>query len=119
MTRLWPAIPASLLLILSAGSVQAAPLHPELSTEPSTLIEKVHGTHRTCQYSSARGWHRHTGPYNRAVSCGYPYYYDDPFYYGPGFDFWFGPSYRYHTRPRYHRPYWPHRPYRRHDGRRR
>jgi hypothetical protein len=118
MTRLWPAIPASLLLILSAGSAQAAPLRPELSTEPSTLIKKVHGTHRTCQYSSARGWHRHIDPYNRAVSCAYPYYdepyYDDPFYFGPGIEFWFGPSYRYHgARPhRYYRA----RP---HDGRRR
>jgi hypothetical protein len=64
------------------------------------MIEKVHGTHRSCVYSHARGWHRHVGPYNRTVSCGYPYYYEDPFWGSPGITFWFGPSPRYYR----HRP---------------
>jgi hypothetical protein len=108
MTRLWPAMPASIALLLSIGSAQATPLRTELAAEPFSMIEKVHGTHRSCVYSSARGWHRHVRPSNRAVRCSYPYYYEEPFFYDPFWGspgIWFGPS------PRYHRD----RPYRYHD----
>jgi hypothetical protein len=106
MTRFWPVVPASLTLLVAMNTAQAAPLRPELTIEPFAMIEKVHGTHRSCVYSPARGWHRHVSRYNRAVGCGYPYYYDspfyDPFWGSPGITFWFGPS------PRYYRD----RPYR-------
>jgi hypothetical protein len=111
MMRHWFGIPAGLALLVWAGSAQAAVVRPELSTGPAgAIVEKVHGTHRGCRYSAALDWHRHVGPYNRAVSCAYRYY--DPFdydpywyapYYGPGITFYFGDRRRYH-RVRPHRP---------------
>jgi hypothetical protein len=108
MTRFWPTIPASLALLISMGSASAAPLRPEMPAGPQPMIEKVHGFHRSCAYSSGGGWHRHIRPYNGIVSCGSPYYYD-PFWGSPGITFWFGPSPRYYRdRPRgyyrYQRP---------------
>jgi hypothetical protein len=110
MIRYWPTIPASLALLMFAGAVNAAPVRPELGTAPAPLVEKVHGTHRSCAFSYALGWHRHIGPYNRSASCGSPYYYyDDPFWDSPGITFWFGPG------PRYYRDR-PQRHYRLHRG---
>ena len=60
-------IPASLTLLLWAGSGQAGPVQPEL--KPETAIVKVHGDHHDCRYSRVRGWHRHVGRSDHAVSC--------------------------------------------------
>jgi hypothetical protein len=119
MIRFWPTIPAGLGLLISVASANAAPLRPELTTASPSMIEKVHGVHRTCGFSSALGWHRHFGAYNRVVSCGSPYYYyDDPFWDSPGLYFWFGPGPRYyHSRP--YRTYRFHRGSPRGDGGRR
>jgi hypothetical protein len=115
MSRLWLAIPASLALLICMTSVNAAPARPQLATDSQSMIEKVHGTHRSCVYSHARGWHRHVGPYTRTVSCGYPYYYEDPFWDSPGITFWFGPSPRYYRhRPYRHYRYYHNRPHRGH-----
>lgn len=44
---------------LSAGTASAAPLGtPSNPAADSTLIEKVHGYHRSCQLGR-RGWHYH------------------------------------------------------------
>jgi hypothetical protein len=112
MIRLWPAIPASFALLMSLNSANAAPLRPQLTTGSLSMIEKVHGTHRTCVYSPALGWHRHIRPYNRAAMCGSLYYYEDPFWDLPGITFWFGPSTRYYRDRsyRYHRER-PHQSY--------
>jgi hypothetical protein len=90
MIRHWSGIViASLAFSGWVGSTQAAPIRLERSTEGAAIVDKVHGTHRTCRYSRASGWHRHVGRYDRPVSCGsYGYYdYDEPFYYGPFFFF--------------------------------
>lgn len=97
MTRRWPAIIGGLGLLCWANSSQASPVPPSIATEGAGIVEKVHGTHRTCRYSPALDWwHRHIGPYNRAISCGsYSYdYYDEPSF-GP---FLFFEPYRYRER---------------------
>lgn len=67
MVQLSSAIPASLGLLLCAGSVQAALLRSDV--KPTSLVQKIHGDHRDCRYSRARGWHRHIGQSDRPVSC--------------------------------------------------
>jgi hypothetical protein len=57
----------SLSLLVCAGSVQAGPAPSELLRE--TAVVKVHGDHHDCRYSRLRGWHRHVGISDRAVSC--------------------------------------------------
>jgi hypothetical protein len=81
----WPAILGGLGLLFWAGASQAASVPPAIAAEGTGIVEKVHGTHRSCRYSRAFGLHRHVGRYNRAVSCdSYSYdYYDEPFYFGP------------------------------------
>jgi hypothetical protein len=83
------AIPAGLVLLLVAAPAQAAPVGPQLAVQPPTAVHKVHGSHRSCQYSPRSDWwHRHIGPYRRAIDCGRQYYYyDDPYWYGPGITF--------------------------------
>lgn len=105
-------LPACLAVALWSGTTQAAPFAPELNVK-SGALEKVHGTHRSCRYSPASGWaHRHIGPYNRAVSCGYSGYdydYDvTPFWFAPYYGRSIGPRiYRgrsIHRAPRIQRP---------------
>lgn len=33
------------------------------------LVVKVHGCHRSCEWGSVRGWHRHVGVLCRPVRC--------------------------------------------------
>lgn len=53
---------------IPAGAVSAPPgLN---SAQPSaSLVEKVHGCHRSAQ-DGIQGWHRHVGPYCRTVRSG-------------------------------------------------
>jgi hypothetical protein len=91
------AIPAGLVLLLVAAPAQAAPVGPQLAVQPPTAVHKVHGSHRSCQYSPRSDWwRRHIGPYRRAIDCGRQYYYyDDPYWYGPGITLRFGDRHRF------------------------
>jgi hypothetical protein len=60
------------LSITSTTSLSAAPLSAIAGVDelPATsLIEPVHGCHRSAQ-DSLEGWHRHVGPYCRAIPSG-------------------------------------------------
>jgi len=53
-----------------AGIASAAPIGPTPGADSAaSLVEKVHGCHRSCAHSSSRGWHRHVGPYCEPVFC--------------------------------------------------
>ena len=83
------------------GSVSALPatgLAGDLGTsireavEVGGLLQKTHGSHRSCIWTRRRSWHRQTGPRNLSRSCFPHNYYDYGYYYGPYF-YW-GPSRR-------------------------
>jgi hypothetical protein len=62
----------ALVLVLGAAlPADAAPLSVPAADAPAaaSLVEPVHGCHRSAQ-DSINGWHRHVGPYCRAVRSG-------------------------------------------------
>jgi hypothetical protein len=96
------------LAAFSSSAPQAASALGSLAApRADTLVEKVWGNHRTCEWGRRAGWHRHTGYGGRAVPCdpdrghvyddydytytvpstpsypSYPSYYDGPSYYYP------------------------------------
>jgi hypothetical protein len=62
-----------LSLGLGLGSASALPAggagSPVLPGATDSLVQKVHGCHRSCQLGPA-GWHYHVGPRCRRVVCG-------------------------------------------------
>jgi hypothetical protein len=74
--KLWSALLVAASLGSFGTTVHAAPLGAGQSLrDPASareLIEKVHGCHRSAQ-DSLQGWHRHVGPYCRAVPASRTY----------------------------------------------
>ncbi len=73
---------------LSLSSVMAGPL-PALESlkgaaSEQTMIEKTHGVHTACQWSTYRGWHR-SGRYGNWSSCnpGAGWRYENRIWIGP------------------------------------
>jgi hypothetical protein len=101
-------LPSTFAIGLWAGSAQATPVHPELgavtSATAGSLVQKVHGFHTSCRYSTATGWwHRHLRS-GRAVGCGRQYYYYDYDYYDfLGIYFYYGDGHRRYYHYRGHR----------------
>jgi hypothetical protein len=37
--------------------------------DADSLVVKVHGCHRSCEWGPVLRWHRHVGPYCRPIGC--------------------------------------------------
>jgi hypothetical protein len=67
--KLWAALTVA-AAVGFVGAAQAAPLGPQSpGASTGSILELVHGCHRSAQ-DSLQGWHRHVGPYCRAVPAG-------------------------------------------------
>lgn len=104
------------MAVFSIGSAEAASALGAMGApKADTLIEKVWGSHSSCEHGRRLGWHRHVGYYARVVRCDpYPDRYvpapstydppPEPSYtypsnggYGSGYGSGYGTSY--YTRP--------------------
>jgi hypothetical protein len=62
------ALPAAVLALGLGGAALAAPaIGTATSPGDASLVQKVHGCHRSCELGPA-GWHRH-GAYCRRIAC--------------------------------------------------
>ncbi len=63
---------AGLVLTTMAGtsSADAAPVGALTgAADTDSLVTKVHGCHRSCEWGPVMRWHRHIGPACRPVGC--------------------------------------------------
>lgn len=77
--------------LAGVGAATAAPVVAE-----DSLVQKVHGCHRNCRWSSRSGWHYHVGTHCKIYACTPPYWhtYEYGYYYGP-YLYW-GPRLHYY-----------------------
>ena len=85
----------------STGANAAPALGQAVAPKADTLVQKVWGSHATCEYSQRQGWHRHVGYYDRLVPCE-PDRYNDS--YGDAESSYDNPPTTYY-RPTYRRQY--------------
>lgn len=68
--RLLQGLLIAVALLFGVASGVAAPVTPQImDTSAASIVENVHGCHRSCAASPRLGWHRHVGPYCEPVSC--------------------------------------------------
>jgi hypothetical protein len=66
--RSYFALPAAVLALGIGGAALAAPAPKGVGADSDSLVQKVHGCHRSCELGPA-GWHRHAGPLCARVAC--------------------------------------------------